>query len=181
MRGIVGGELMTSAPKPLWNPYIAGVLLGLGLLMTFVITGHGLGASGFTTSLAAVGAHAVVPSAVESSSYFGSMFEGGGNPLNSWITWQVIGVAVGALIAALSAGRFRWTVDGPTKLGNAKRLGLALVGGMIAGAGARIALGCTSGLGLSGAATLATAGFLFLMGFFATGAAFGLYMKRFYS
>lgn len=172
---------MNVTPKPLWNPYVAGVLLGLGLLMTFVLTGHGLGASGFTTSLAAAGAHVVAPESVESSSYFGSMFEGGANPLDSWITWQVIGVGVGALFAALSAGRFRWTIDGPTRLSNVKRLALALVGGMIAGAGARIALGCTSGLGLSGAATLASAGFLFLIGFFATGAAFGLFMKRFYS
>jgi uncharacterized protein len=172
---------MSAGPQPLWNPYVAGTLLGLGLLMTFVLTGHGLGASGFTTSLAAVGAHTVAPAVVESSSYFGSMFEGGNNPLNSWITWQVIGVAIGALIGALSAGRFRWSIDGPTRLGRAKRLGLALVGGMIAGAGARIALGCTSGLGLSGSATLATAGFLFLMGFFVTGAAFGLIMKRFYA
>jgi uncharacterized protein len=168
-------------PKPLWNPYLAGVLLGLGLLMTFVLTGHGLGASGFTTSLAASAAHVVAPQATESSRYFGSMFEDGANPLDSWITWQVIGVGLGALIAALSAGRFRWTVDGPTRLSNAKRLGLAVVGGMVAGLGARIALGCTSGLGLSGAATLATAGFLFLMGFFATGAAFGLIMKRYYA
>lgn len=172
---------MNRTPKPLWNPYFAGVLLGLGLLMTFVLTGHGLGASGFTTLLAASGAHVVAPQAVESSSYFGSLFEGDGNPLNAWITWQVIGVGIGALVGALSAGRFRWTVDGPTRLGNAKRLILALAGGMIAGAGARIALGCTSGLGLSGAATLATAGFLFLIGFFATGAAFGLVMKRYYS
>lgn len=172
---------MTQAPRPLWNPYVAGVLLGLGLLMTFVLTGHGLGASGFTTSLAATAAHTVAPQAVESNNYFGSMFEDGSNPLNAWITWQVIGVAIGALVGAISAGRFRWTVDGPTKLGNAKRLALALAGGMVAGLGARIALGCTSGLGLSGAATLATAGFLFLMGFFATGAAFGLIMKRYYS
>lgn len=171
---------MNRVPQPLWNPYVAGALLGLGLLMTFVLTGHGLGASGFTTSLAASAAHVVAPQAVESNSYFGSMFEDGANPLNSWITWQVIGVAIGALVAAISAGRFRWTIDGPTKLTNAKKLALALAGGVIAGLGARIALGCTSGLGLSGAATLASAGFLFLMGFFATGAAFGLIMKRFY-
>lgn len=167
-------------PRPLWNPYLAGILLGLGLLLTFVLTGHGLGASGFTTSLAAESAHLVAPAAVESNAYFGSMFEGGAHPLNNWITWQVIGVALGALIGVLSAGRFRWTVEGPTRLSRGKRLVLALVGGMIAGLGARIALGCTSGLGLSGAATLATAGFLFLIGFFATGAAFGLFMKRYY-
>lgn len=169
-----------TAPKPLWNPYVAGGLLGLGLLVTFVLTGHGLGASGFTTALAADAAHIVAPRATEANGYFSSMFEDGGDPLQAWITWQVIGVAVGAFVAALSAGRFRWTIDGPDRLSVAKRLSLALGGGMIAGLGARIAVGCTSGLGLSGAATLASAGFLFLMGFFATGAAFGLIMKRYY-
>lgn len=172
---------MSAGPKPLWNPYGAGVLLGLGLLATFVLTGHGLGASGFTTSLAASAAHVVAPQTVESSAYFGSMFEDGANPLDAWITWQVIGVAIGALLGALSAGRFRLFIDGPTRLGNQKRLLLALGGGMVAGFGARLALGCTSGLGLSGAATLASAGFLFLMGFFAVGAAAGLVMKRFYA
>lgn len=172
---------MSTTPKPLWNPYVSGVLLGLGLLLTFVLTGHGLGASGFTTSLAATAAHAVAPATVEANSYFGSMFEDGANPLDAWITWQVIGVAIGALVGAISAGRFRWTIDGPNKLSSGKRLVLALLGGMVAGLGARIALGCTSGLGLSGAATLASAGFLFLIGFFATGAAFGLIMKRYYA
>lgn len=172
---------MSAHPKPLWNPYLAGILLGLGLLMTFVLTGHGLGASGATTGIAAVAAHSLVPELTEANSYFGYMFEDGNNPLDNWIAWQLLGTAVGALIAALSAGRFRWTIDGPNRLTRTRRLGLALVGGMIAGLGARIALGCTSGLGLSGAATLASAGFLFLIGFFATGAAFGLIMKRYYA
>ena len=28
-----------------WNPYVAGVLLGLTLLATFLVVGNGLGAS----------------------------------------------------------------------------------------------------------------------------------------
>jgi hypothetical protein len=39
-------------PKPYWNPYVAGVGLGLTLLAAFVIIGRGLGASGgFTTAV----------------------------------------------------------------------------------------------------------------------------------
>ena len=42
------------------NPLFAGILLGVVLLATFVITGHGLGATGFTTRLTAwLGMHAV--------------------------------------------------------------------------------------------------------------------------
>lgn len=164
--------------KPLWKPHAAGILLGLGLLLTFVLTGHGLGASGFTTAIAASSAHAVAPHATESNAYLGPMVKEGANPLNAWITWQVLGVAIGALVGSISARRFKWSVDGPTRIGKPSRLGLALVGGVIAGLGARISLGCTSGLGLSGAATLATAGFIFLGGFFVSGAVFGLLTRR---
>ena len=169
---------MTTAPRPFWQPHLAGVLLGLGLLMTFVLTGHGLGASGFTTALAATTADVVAPSATESSSYWGPMFENGRNPLDSWITWQVIGAAIGALIGAITAGRFQISYDGPVRLNKPQRLLMAFAGGAISGLGARISLGCTSGLGLSGAATLASAGFLFLGGFFITGAIIGLATKR---
>ena len=62
-------------------------------------------------------------------------------------------------------------------MSKAARLGLALVGGIIAGFGARMSLGCTSGLGLSGAATLATAGFVFLGGFFVAGGIIGTAMR----
>lgn len=170
---------MNDQPRPLWNPYAAGALLGAGLLLTFLLTGHGLGASGFTTLLSAELGHVMAPAATAANSYFGSMFENG-NPLDAWITWQVIGVAIGALAGALSARRFRFTVDGPGRLRLAPRLGLAFAGGTLAGFGARISLGCTSGLGLSGAATLATAGFLFLIGFFGAGAALGQLLKRYW-
>jgi hypothetical protein len=169
---------MNVEPKPLWKPHAAGALLGLGLLLTFVVTGHGLGGSGFTTALSAAGADLIAPGITAGNAYLGPMVEEGSNPLDAWITWQVIGVAIGALIGAVSARRFRFSVDGPTRLPNAGRLSMALVGGIIAGVGARISLGCTSGLGLSGAATLATAGFVFLGGFFISGAIFGLLTRR---
>ena len=150
-----------------------------GVPAVFIMTGHGLGASGFSTSLTATASHVVAPSATEANEYFGPMVEDS-SLFDLWITWQVIGVAIGALVGAISASRFRWTIDGPTRLSIVRRLVLAVIGGAIAGFGARLSLGCTSGMGLSGAATLASAGFLFLIGFFATGAAFGLLMKRYW-
>lgn len=39
--------------RPYWPPLFAGIALGLALLLTFAITGHGLGASGFFTRSAA--------------------------------------------------------------------------------------------------------------------------------
>jgi hypothetical protein len=172
---------MRNSPKALWNSHLTGFALGLVLLFTFLMTGHGLGASGFTTSLAATASNVLAPAATAHNGYFGPMFEDGNYPLNSWITWEVIGVAIGAVIAAFLAGRFRWQIDGPQRLRVSARLLLAVAGGLLAGFGARVSLGCTSGLGLSGAATLATAGFVFLMGFFVAGLAGGFLLKRYWN
>ena len=39
--------------SPYWAPFVAGVALGLTLLLTFYLTGHGLGASGAYTAATA--------------------------------------------------------------------------------------------------------------------------------
>ena len=155
------------APAPFWNPLVSGLLLGAVLLATFVITGHGLGATGFTTRLTAWIGMEFAPVATAANDYLGAMIEDG-HPLSSWITWQVMGVAVGALISAGFAGRIRFQMDGKI-LGGSRRPLTALAGGVLAGFGARVAAGCTSGLGLSGSATLSIAGFVFLITFFGAG------------
>ena len=160
--------------KQYLNPLLAGLLLGLVLLMTFVITGHGLGATGFTTRLAAWIGMYVAPAATNANDYLGGMVEEG-KPLNAWITWQVLGVAIGALLSAFLAKRIHIQLDGKKFLGGSMRPMTALFGGILAGFGARVAAGCTSGLGLSGAAVLSLAGFTFLGTFFAV----GLFASRF--
>jgi len=154
--------------RPFWPPLAAGVALGLVLLLTFVLTGHGLGATGASTRLTAWLGTEVAPQATAANGYLGPLVEGG-NPLPSWITWQVIGVGLGALASAFWAGRFRVQFDGSHSVGTPRRLLATLGGGLMAGFGARVAAGCTSGLGLSGAATLAIAAFVFLATFFAAG------------
>lgn len=159
------------------NPLLAGLLLGLVLLMTFVITGHGLGATGFTTRLAAwIGMH-VAPVVTNANDYLGGMVEEG-KPLNAWITWQVLGVAIGALLSAFLAKRIHFQLDGKKFLGGSMRPMTALFGGILAGFGARVAAGCTSGLGLSGAAVLSLAGFTFLGTFFAVGLLASRFLKE---
>ncbi|WP_374584280.1 YeeE/YedE thiosulfate transporter family protein [Ideonella dechloratans] len=156
------------APRPFWGPLRAGLSLGAVLLLTFMLTGHGLGATGFTTRLTAWLAGGVAPAATQANSYLGPLLEDG-HPLSAWITWQVLGVALGALLAAWRGARLRWQVDGSRSLGGPRRLAMALLGGVAAGWGARVSAGCTSGLGLSGAATLGLAAFAFLGAFFAAG------------
>ena len=154
--------------RPFWSPLTAGVALGLVLLLTFVWTGHGLGATGATTRLTAWLGTVVAPGATTANAYLGPLVEGG-HPLSSWISWQVLGVALGALASAFWAGRLRVQWDGERSIGRGKRILSAGVGGVLAGFGARVAAGCTSGLGLSGAATLSIAAFVFLAVFFVAG------------
>ena len=44
--------------RPIWNAHLAGAVLGLVLLLTFIMTGHGLGASGAPTAIAAAASNA---------------------------------------------------------------------------------------------------------------------------
>lgn len=164
-------------PAPYWNPLLAGILLGIVLLSTFVYTGHGLGATGFTTRLTAWFGMYLLPAATNANDYLGGMVEEG-RPLDAWISWQVVGVALGALLSSFFAGRIAVKLDGKRFLGGSKRPLTALFGGLLAGFGARIAAGCTSGLGLSGAAVLSLAGFTFLGVFFAVGLLASRLMKE---
>jgi hypothetical protein len=168
----------TTGPKPLWHPFVAGAALGVVLLLTFLVTGHGLGATRFTTALSAVVGNTVAPEATQANAYLGPMVEEGKRPMAHWITWQVIGVLLGGLAAALATRSFRFEVDGARRLPPVGRMALALAGGVASGIGARFALGCTSGMGLSGSATLAVAGFVFLGGFFVVGIVVSLLIRR---
>lgn len=165
--------------KGFWNPYVAGVALGLVLLLTFYLMGTGLGASGAVARTAAVVAHAAAPEAVEQHPYYKEFYKPGGkNPLNNWIVVEVLGVFLGGLVAALTARRFRPGVGrGPTA-GVGLRLTLAFVGGIIGGIGTRFALGCTSGQALSGGATLAVGSWAFMMAVFAAAFVTAYFVRR---
>lgn len=158
---------MSAQPRPFWPPLVAGSALGGVLLLTFLVTGHGLGASGFFARVGAWVSSLLAPSWAATNSYFAPFLQG--HPLSSWISWEVVGVILGGLAGSLAAGRFRVGVERGPRIGTSQRLLNALVGGVLVGFGARVAQGCTSGIGLSGSATLALAGFVFLIGFFVAG------------
>lgn len=164
--------------RPIWKAHVAGVALGLVLMATFLATGHGLGASGTPTAIAAAASNVIAPAATSANHYLGPMVANGADPLNSWIVWEVIGMGIGALLAAWWSGHLRLRVEGPPRARTMGRIALALAGGILSGFGARVSAGCTSGLGLSGGAVLATAGFVFLIGFFVTGIVVGLVTRR---
>jgi uncharacterized protein len=169
---------MTGSVRPLWPPFVAGIVLGLVLLLTYILVGNGVGASGtFARIAASIGMH-VAPEATQSNGYLGRMVANGASPMASWIVIEVIGLAIGALLAAVSAGRFRIQMDGARKIGMVPRISLALLGGILSGFGSRMAAGCTSGVGLSGTAMLTIGGFVFLVAFFVVGLAISALMRR---
>lgn len=157
-----------ASDPPYWPAWRAGLVLGVVLLLTFILTGHGLGATGFTTRLSAWLGDIAAPQWTLDNDYLGPLVEHGA-VLSSWITWQVLGVFLGAFVSAGLARRIAWRIEGATSAGTIGRLLKALAGGILAGLGARIAAGCTSGVGLSGAAVLSVAGFVFLGAFFVAG------------
>jgi uncharacterized protein len=169
---------MGRLPRPFWHPLTAGLLLGLALLATFLITGHGLGASGFFTRLTTAIANGLAPAWTAANAYLGPSVQGGANPLPAWITWEAVGVVIGALAGSMSSGRFRAMIEGGRTTPAGTRLAWAFAGGILVGFGGRLARGCTSGLGLSGGATLAVAGFVFLIFFFAAGFAVSYAARR---
>ena len=155
-------------PQDFWPPLAAGAGLGLTLMGMFLFTGHGLGASGFFSRTLAWLSAAVAPDWAQMNSDLGN-YLGASHPMNSWISWEIAGVAIGALLGSFIAGRFRFKIERGPRAGVGLRLGTAVGGGMLSGFGASLAGGCTSGLGLSGGAVLAVAAFVFLMAFFITG------------
>lgn len=167
-------------PRPYWNPYVAGVLLGLVLLGSFVIMGFGLGSSGAVTRLGVGAAHLVAPEAVENSPYMAKYVTGPSHILDNWLVFLVLGVFLGGLVGAYSGGRLKMEVvrgkgGGVTPRG---RIGLAILGGILMGVAARFSRGCTSGQALSGGALLSVGSWVFMMAVFAGGYLMAPFVRR---
>ena len=152
-----------------WNPFVAGIALGLVLLLTFFIMGTGLGASGAVARTAAAITHAIDPQAVEQNQYFSSFYKPGSSGVFvDWIVFEVIGAFFGGPVAVLTARRFKLSVGKGKSFPASRRLVLAFLGGIVGGIGTRFAMGCTSGQALSGGATMVVGSWVFMMTVFAT-------------
>ena len=165
-------------PKPYWNPYFAGVLLGLTLLATFLIAGQGLGASAVPKRTLALVGREVAPEWTARHPSLGPYLADDENPLRNWLVIEVIGVVLGGLIGSMTAGRFKATVEKGPRISVKGRLTYALGGGVLMGFAAALARGCTSGQALSGGALLATGSWVFMMMVFAGGYAVAYFVRR---
>lgn len=154
-----------------WNPYVAGFLLGLILLATFLIAGRGLGASGVTSQILAHGADVLNLD----SDYLQSQ-KSDDSLLDSWILFEVVGMFIGAFLSARQSGRYKKEIIKGSSISNKRRLLFALIGGLLMGFAARLARGCTSGQALTGGALLNAGSWLFMIAVF-----IGAYLAIIYS
>jgi uncharacterized membrane protein YedE/YeeE len=161
------------------NPYLGGVLLGLVLLAANFVSGRGLGASGAVKSVVATTIEAVDKDAVSTmpfmAEYAGSH---SGNPMKSWLVFQMLGVIVGGFLSGSVAGRLKLKVEHSPKITSKRRLVFALAGGILFGLGSQLGRGCTSGSALSGMAVLSLGGFVTMMAIFGTAFALAYFFRR---
>ncbi len=159
-----------------WPNLVAGVALGLVLLMSFYISGRGLGGSGAVARATALGLEAVAPESAHQLEYLTRYFGEAG--LSDWLVFQAIGTFLGGLLGAVTAGRFKGEVERGPRVGVGQQLLFALLGGGFMGWGARLARGCTSGQALSGGAMLSLGSWGFMLALFAGGFLGGLLFRR---
>lgn len=167
-----------SEPRPFVNPYVAGVALGIVLFLAFFLTGNGLGASGGLNRMIIWAIDLVAPRHVDRVSYLILYAGGDKNALDHWIVLMTVGIFLGGLVSGLVGRRVKAeTLHGP-RISYHQRWGFALIGGIIAGFGARLARGCTSGQGLSGGAVLSVGSWAFLLAFFVGGYALAYFVRK---
>ena len=161
------------------NPYLAGVGLGLVLLLAFVVMGRGLGASGAFSTIVAVLVDAVAPEHARANDFYVGYLENGyGSPFKSFLIFEVIGVLVGGFISGSLAGRVKRTIEKGPRMSARGRIALAILGGTMMGFGAKLAGGCTSGQGLSGGAVLGLGSWTFMIMVFIGGYAGAYFLRR---
>jgi uncharacterized protein len=168
---------MSSSPRAYADPYLCGVALGGVLLAAYVLVGRGLGASGAFASTAAGVVAAVAPDRAAASPLFAHYLAGQG-PWLEWLSFELVGVVLGAWGSAKLAGRLRIEVERPPATTRRSRLAFAFGGGMLMAAGAVFARGCTSGQALTGGALLSVGSWLFLGTAFAAAYAFAPLVRR---
>lgn len=154
------------------NPYLGGVILGTVLLLSFYISGRGLGASGAVKNSVAATVNMVAPQHVGHSAYYSQFAGGDKKPMSNWLVFEVLGVLAGAFLSGIIFNRLKIKVEHSPKITERRRLIFALAGGLIFGFGSQLARGCTSGAALSGMAVLSLGGYITMIAIFGT--AFGV-------
>lgn len=160
------------------NPYLAGVLLGLVLLMAFFFSGRGLGASGAVKSVVITAVDTVAPQHTANSPFYSKYIGEGKSPMKTWLVFEMMGVLVGGFLSGALSGRLNWKVEHFPGISVNRRLVFAAIGGMLFGFGAQLGRGCTSGSALTGMAVLSVGGFVTMVGIFGTAFALAYFFRK---
>jgi uncharacterized membrane protein YedE/YeeE len=176
-RDELGPQVDARRTRPLWNPYLAGALLGAVLLATYVVTGRGLGAtaafSAVATWLAGLFSTAAVEGNVVHARYWND-----GAPLANWTLVLLLGAAIGAFASGWQGGRLGVRIERGPRVSDRTRLVLAFAGGFAVAYGAKIAKGCTSGQALTGGALLNVGSLVFMLAVFAAAYALAYFVRK---
>lgn len=151
-----------------WSPYLVGALIGILSWFTFASVDKPLGITTAFEYTAALGIQAAAPEAEVRNTYYS-------NPDKELkIDWEwmlVLGVFIGAYASSKLSGDRSTTGGVPAtwaaRFGEsrAKRYAAAFFGAAVMMFGARLAQGCTSGHGISGALQLAVSSWIFIVVF----------------
>jgi hypothetical protein len=169
-------RLAARETRPEWSPYAAGVGIGLTVLAAFVLTGHGLGASGLLSRLGAHGLALVAPDHVAANAYWGPVL--GQGLADYWLLWAVVGVVIGGFVSSALGGRLEAGLDRGALISPGARIALAVFGGALVGFATRFTRGCTSHQALSGGALLSLGSWVFMLSVFAGGFAAAFFLRR---
>lgn len=155
-----------------WSPYLCGILIGLLQIPAYLFARSFLGSS---SSYVKVVGHffSLLGIKTEAFSQFLHSTEFG------WQLALVVGIVIGARLSSTLSGSRRKepsAVWGPQP--KAKRYLTAAGGGFLLIVGARLAGGCTSGHGISGAAQFSASSWIAVSMMFAGGIGFSLLRRR---
>lgn len=158
-----------------WSPYLAGALVGvLAIASAFATTKFLKKTSFLGTSTTFVRAAGLIEQTVAADHVAANEYFTKEKVRVDWQFMLIIGIFIGALVASVQDGSFRFESVPPTwkkRFGPSigKRAIGAILGGIVAMIGARMADGCPSGHGLSGMMQLSVSSFVALGMFFGFG------------
>ena len=161
-----------------WSPYLVGALIGVLSMATFYFSDKPLGVSTSYARLAGLVGDLFSKGHTETLKFYQDK-----KPKIEWEVMLMFGVILGAFLAAYTGGEIThaWVPAlwedrfGPDV---ALRSGVAFLGGAIMAYGARLAGGCTSGHGISGALQLSVSSWIALACFFAASVVTAMLLYR---
>ncbi|CAG7649351.1 hypothetical protein PAESOLCIP111_05847 [Paenibacillus solanacearum] len=141
-----------------WNPMLVTVIAGVLSALYFGVTGTFWAVTGEFTRFAGHGMEwlGVDPHKL---TYIEQIMHLEGSPIDRIDGWVVTGMFLGALLSALLAGQFKLRLPKQKR-----RLAQGFVGGIIAGFGARLAMGCNLASFFTGIPQFSFHAWLFMLG-----------------